>query len=64
MPKQKACKKCRTIYEGDKCPKCGSPSSEATESWKGKVTILNPEQSEIAKKLKVTEKGTYAIKTK
>tara|TARA_Y100000310_G_C20130383_1_gene555596 strand:+ start:178 stop:372 length:195 start_codon:yes stop_codon:yes gene_type:complete len=64
MAKPKACKNCKTIYEGDKCPKCQSGSSDASESWKGKVAILNPEKSEIAKKLKITEKGTYAIKTK
>ena len=64
MVKPKACKNCKIIYEGDKCPKCGAESSEATESWKGKVAILNPKQSEIAKKLKVNERGTYAIKTK
>ena len=59
---KKACKNCKMVYEGDKCPKCGS--SDFTESWKGRVIITNPEQSEIAKKLKIKEKGTYAIKTK
>lgn len=62
MPKQKACKNCKIIYEGDRCPKCGNKDS--TESWKGRVIILNPEQSEIAQKIKIKEKGTYAIKTK
>ena len=64
MPKQKACKKCRTIYEGEKCPNCETPSSEATDSWKGKVIVMNPEQSEIAKKLKLEKKGEFAIKTR
>ena len=50
------------IFEGDKCPKC--ESKDSTESWKGRVLILNPEQSEIAQKLKIKEKGAYAIKTK
>lgn len=60
--KIKACKKCRTIFEdGDKCPKCGSTSF--TENWKGRIEIVNPEQSEIAKKLKLPEKGVYAVKT-
>ncbi len=59
---RKACKICKTIYEGDKCPKC--ESKESTESWKGRVIILNSEESEVAKKMKIKEKGTYAIKTK
>jgi RNA polymerase subunit RPABC4/transcription elongation factor Spt4 len=60
--KAKACRKCRTIYEeGERCPKCGSNSF--TEGWKGKIEILNPENSVIAKELKVAEKGIYAIKS-
>lgn len=61
MTKKKACKKCRTLYTGAKCPKCGS--EESTDTPKGRVTILNPEESEIAKNMKLSEKGDYAIKT-
>jgi DNA-directed RNA polymerase subunit E" len=60
MAKEKACKKCKTIFEGTKCPKCGS--EEFTDAFKGKVKVLNPEESEIAKKLKLSEKGEYAIR--
>ena len=60
--KIKACKKCRFIFEeGEKCPKCGS--SSVTENWKGKIEIIDTEKSEIAKQLKLTEKGVYAIKS-
>lgn len=62
MTKQKACKMCNRIFEGDKCPNCGS--KESTDSFKGKTIILNPEKSEIAKKLNIKEKGTFAIKTR
>jgi DNA-directed RNA polymerase subunit E" len=59
--KAKACKKCRFIYEeGEKCPKCGS--SSFTENWRGRIEIVNPESSEIAKELKLNEKGVYTIK--
>jgi len=60
--KPRACKVCNRIFEGDKCPKCGS--KEFTDSFKGKTIILNPEKSEVAKKLNIKEKGTYAIKTR
>ena len=60
--KQKACKICNTIYEGEKCPKCGS--EESTDSFKGRIVILNPERSEIAEKLGVKNKGNFAIKTR
>lgn len=62
MPKEKACKFCATIYDEEKCPKCGS--KESTETFKGKVVVVDPEKSEIAQKLNIKEKGTYAIKTK
>jgi len=60
MAKQKACKKCKLIYKGAKCPKC--EASETTDSFKGKVQILKPEESEIAKNLKIKDKGEYAIR--
>ena len=61
MAKQKACKNCRALFSGaSKCPKCGSES--ISESPKGKILLLNPEESEIGKKLNKKEKGEYAIK--
>ena len=62
MVKQKACKICNKIYEGDKCPKCDS--KESTESIKGRIVVLDSEKSEIAKKLNIKEKGNFAIKTR
>ncbi len=63
MAKEKACKICKFIYEGeDKCPRCGS--KESTPSFKGKIILLNPEKSEIAQKLNMKEKGSFALKTR
>ena len=62
MAKQKACKICKKIYDGEKCLDCGS--KESTESFKGRVFILNTEKSEIAKKLNIKQKGNFAIKTR
>ncbi len=62
MAKQRACKICRTIFEGtEKCPNCGS--KEYVDSFKGRIALLNPEKSEIGKKLNFKEKGNFAIKT-
>lgn len=60
MATQKACKQCKTIFEGSKCTKCGS--EEFNDNFKGRVAILNPESSEIAKNLKIKDKGNFAIK--
>ena len=60
--KQKACKVCRKIYDGSKCPDC--ESKESIEGFKGKIVVLNPEKSEIAKKLNISKKGNFAIKVR
>jgi DNA-directed RNA polymerase subunit E" len=59
---KKVCKKCKIFVSEEKCPLCGN--SDFTDTWKGKIIILKPEESEIAKKLGITKAGTYAIKTK
>lgn len=49
-----------SFVEGDRCTLCGS--TEFAESFKGKIIMLKPEQSEIAKKANITKKGIFAIK--
>lgn len=60
MAKEKACKNCKLIYEGDKCPSCDK--KDISDNFKGKVEIVNSERSQIAKQLKVNKNGLYAIK--
>jgi len=61
MKKSKACKNCHRIVEDkDICPVC--KTSQLTSNWKGHVTILDPEKSDIAKKLDISTPGKYAIR--
>ena len=61
--KPKACKICNRIYEeGNTCPNCGS--KESTDSFKGRIVVINPEKSEIAQKINIKNKGNFAIKTR
>ena len=60
MAKEKACKNCKLIYEGDVCPNC--EKKDVSDTFKGKVEIVNPEKSEVAKELKITKKGLYAVR--
>ena len=61
--KEKACKVCKKIYEdGDKCPRCDS--KESTDSFKGRIYVLDSKNSEIAQKLNITGEGEFAIKTR
>jgi len=48
------------MYEGSKCPVCGS-TDYATE-WKGEIVVFNPEKSEIAKFANIKLPGRYALK--
>jgi len=59
---KKVCKKCRLFVEGTTCPLC--KGNEFTESWKGRIYIADPNNSEIAKKINITAKGEYALKIK
>ena len=58
--KAKACKNCKAIFEGHKCPECGS--DEFVETFKGKIIVLQPENSEVAKSMKINKKGEFAVK--
>ena len=62
MVKQKGCKICKTIYEGEKCTHCDS--KEGTEGFKGRIVVVDAEKSEIAKELNIKEKGNFAIKVR
>jgi len=62
MVKKKVCKNCRIFVKGNECPLC--KSTDMTTSWKGRLIIVDPNKSEIAKKLNITVKGEYAIKTR
>ena len=56
----KACKTCKRLLKGVKCPIC--KTSKITDTWKGKIIIINPENSKVAEKLGIKEAGEYAIR--
>ena len=58
---QKVVKATKEIIEGNEETSKYSPEDLA-DTYKGKIVILQPEQSEIAKNLKITKKGNFAIK--
>lgn len=59
---KKACKKCRIIFSEERCPVCNN--IDFSETWKGRIIVLKPEESEIAKKIGIPKEGIYAIKIK
>jgi DNA-directed RNA polymerase subunit E" len=62
MSKKKVCKNCRMFYEETQCPNCKSGATATT--WQGRLYILNPEKSKIAKTINVKTQGEYAIKVR
>ncbi|MBW3018757.1 DNA-directed RNA polymerase subunit E'' [Candidatus Woesearchaeota archaeon] len=58
--KKKACKVCKIFYSGEECP--NGHGSQAVTNWKGRIYIIDKENSEIGKKIGVEKSGEYAIK--
>jgi hypothetical protein len=52
------------IKEDGNYTKVKLPEGVENSSLKGKVVVINPESSEIAKNLDINEKGVYGLKLK
>lgn len=61
MVREKACKQCKRIIEGDICPMC--KSTELSRNWRGVVVVMDP-NSEIAKAMGITAPGRYVLEVK
>lgn len=58
--KKKACKQCKIFVEESTCPIC--KGNQFSNTWQGRLYILDPRKSTVAKKLGLEAKGEYAIK--
>jgi DNA-directed RNA polymerase subunit E" len=61
MMSLKACKNCHTVTDLNKCPRC---SGETSREWQGYLLVIDPEKSEIARKLGIHAAGRYALRVK
>ena len=57
----KACKSCSSITDQAKCPRCGG---EVSREWQGYLIVIDPEKSEIARKMGIHAAGRYALRVK
>jgi len=62
MAKEKVCRTCKIIVEGDLCPIC--KKSSFSTNFNGRMVILDAKRSMIAQKSGITFNGEYAIKVK
>ena len=49
------------ISEDERCPVCGGTTSQY---WSGYLAVLDPEKSEIAKRMGIKTPGQYALKVR
>ncbi len=60
MAKKKVCKNCGYLTDQDTCPIC--QNKQFVDKYKTLVLIVDPKNSEVAKKTGKKEKGLFAIK--
>ncbi|HKZ94065.1 MAG TPA: transcription elongation factor subunit Spt4 [Candidatus Bathyarchaeia archaeon] len=58
----KACRDCNYVTTETTCPNCKSTSF--SDDYSGIVIIFDPETSAIAKAMKATKKGKYALRVR
>ena len=64
MAKKLASKSTKEILSEAEISEKKLSKSDFTPSWKGRVYVLDPEQSIIAKKMGIKKSGEYAIKVR
>ena len=60
--RETACTNCHSITKENVCAKC--KSTNLSEDFSGIVVVFDPENSSIAKTMKIKEKGRYALKVR
>lgn len=61
MKVMKACKKCRSVTEENKCPLCNSPTSK---DWQGYFIVLDYTNSQIAENMNLEVNGKFALRVR
>lgn len=58
----RACRLCKILTEREICPVCRG--KDLSEDYTGLLVVLDPESSELAKKLGVDDRGRYALRVR
>jgi len=62
MSKERACKTCHLITSKEMCPKCKTHS--LSDDFSGIVVVLDPKNSDVAKRLNFDTAGKYALRVR
>ncbi len=58
----KVCRECHRVVDGETCVVCGT--ANVSEDWTGYLVIIDPERSDVAKKMNIKLPGRYALKVR
>ncbi len=56
----RACRTCKIITEENICPICRS--TDLSDDFSGLLVVLDPENSQLAKKIDIKKEGRYALR--
>jgi len=59
---KKVCKDCKVFVKGSECPIC--KKNQFSESWTGRINVVDVNKSEIAQKIGIKVKGEYVLKVR
>jgi len=59
---EKACRDCHALTTKSMCPSC--KTANLSDDYTGLVIIFDPEDSAIAKVMKIDKKGRYALRVR
>jgi len=58
----KVCRECHRVVDGESCVVCGT--TNISDDWAGYLVIIDPEHSDVAKKMNIKLPGRYARKVR
>jgi DNA-directed RNA polymerase subunit E" len=56
------CRECHRVVDGESCVICGT--TNLSTDWAGYLVIIDPANSDVAKKMNIKLPGRYALKVR
>lgn len=54
------CPKCKRLLSTSTCPV--HKDAKLVETWKGRIIVIEPSKSDLAKKVDISDAGEYAVR--
>ncbi len=59
---EKACRNCHFLTTADICPNC--KRTALSREWVGELIVVDPQHSELAKRMGISKPGRYALRVR